>query len=112
MLGNGYLHVQNSKMTIQVHMYQLCEYKRMIHQAMHNILHEETSLYQLFVGLNLYQLNRPFELCHCSPIYGNLYYQTLHQFIFLENCWLVFFPVIQYFTKYILFPEFHKNFAH
>ena len=41
MLGSGYLHVQNSKMTAQVHLYQLCEYKRMMHQAMYNILHQE-----------------------------------------------------------------------
>ena len=25
-------------LTAQVHLYQLCEYKRMMHQAMHNIL--------------------------------------------------------------------------
>ena len=41
MLGSGYLHVENSKMTAQVHLYQLCEYKRIMHEAMHNILQKE-----------------------------------------------------------------------
>ena len=52
MLESGYLHVQNSKMIAQVHLYQLSEYKRVMSQAMHNILHKETSLYQLLLILN------------------------------------------------------------
>ena len=90
MLGNGYLHVRNSKMTAQVHLYQLCEYKRMMRQAMHNILHKETFLYQLLLGLNSCHVTRLFEVYHCSQIYGNIYYQTLHKFLFPKNCWLVF----------------------
>ena len=77
-------------MAVQVHLYQLCEYKRMMRQAIQNILLKETSLYQLLLGLNLRHVTRPFELYYCSQIYGNLYYQRLHKFIFLENCWLVF----------------------
>ena len=72
-------------LTAQVHLYQLCEYKRMMHQAMHNILQKETSLYQLLLGLNLCHVTRPFEVYHCSKIYGNLYYQTSHNFFSLKT---------------------------
>ena len=88
MLGSGYLHAQNSKMTVQVHLYQLCRYNQMMRQATHNILQKETSLYQLPLDLNLCQVT--FELYHCSQTYGNLYFQTMYKFLFLENCWLVF----------------------
>ena len=82
-------------MAAQVHLYQLCECKRMMRQAMHNILHKETSLYDLPLGLNVCYVTRPFELYHCSQIHGNLYYQMLHEFLFFENCCLFFLPDIQ-----------------
>ena len=52
-------------MAVQVHLYQLCEYKRMMRQVIHNILLKETSLYQLLLGLNLRHVTRPFELYYC-----------------------------------------------
>ena len=54
MLRIGHFHVQNSKMTAQGHLYQLSEYKLMMHQAVRNNLINETSLYQVLLALNLY----------------------------------------------------------
>ena len=111
MLGNRYLHVHNSKITAQVHVYQLCQYKWMMCQAIHNMLHKDTSLHQLFLGLDKFHIICPFKLYYFSQIYGNIYHQTLHHFVFLGNCWLVFHSShsIKTLPKTFYFQDFTKN---
>ena len=83
MLESGYLHVQNTEMAAQVHLHQLYEYKWMIHQAIHNILYKETSLYQLLLDLNLCH----FELVHLNCTIVLKYRETF----IIKRCINVFF---------------------
>ena len=73
----------------------------------------QRKIYQLLLGLSLCHVT-PFQLYHCSQIYGNHHYQTFHKFLFLENCWLVSSSShsIKKCTKDILFPGFRKNLAY